>query len=107
MKDLYLVILADMDLLSLPLETIAQLRQLPNVSSISRDFSLQVLKHRAARNLTDDTGLLEQTAVLLFCTRKGPKQSHTSRPTKPHDRSIFKFGIRLTIFRSKGQEKAT
>jgi len=58
-KDLNLVILADMDLLSLPLEAITQLKQIPSVSSVSRDFSLQVLKHRVARSIPDDAGMVE------------------------------------------------
>ena len=41
----FLVILADKELLRLPLEAIPFFRS-ANVSSISRDFSLQILRHR-------------------------------------------------------------
>lgn len=41
----FLVILADKELLRLPLEAVSFFRS-ANVSSISRDFSLQILRHR-------------------------------------------------------------
>ncbi len=57
-KDLYVVILADVRLLGLPLESLPQFRQQFNIVSLSRDFSLQILKHRLAKHLPEDGGSL-------------------------------------------------
>lgn len=56
-KELSVVILADMDLLLLPLETLP-LFQRENVCSVSRDFSLQILQHRMAKNIRETSGVL-------------------------------------------------
>ena len=51
-----MVILADSDLLKLPLEAMAIFKQ-DNISSVSRDFSLQMLYHRILRfSDTDEEG---------------------------------------------------
>ncbi|BFY98171.1 hypothetical protein BsWGS_01212 [Bradybaena similaris] len=48
-----LVLLADADLIGLPLEANVHLQQLEGVASVSRDFSLQFLCHRAQQGKQD------------------------------------------------------
>ena len=55
-----MVILADTDLLSLPLESLPLLQK-ENICSVTRDFSMQMLMHRMAKNLPDRPGTLTQS----------------------------------------------
>ena len=50
-----MVILADLQLLSLPLEMLP-LFQKENICSVSRDFSLQMLQHRMTKNTRESSG---------------------------------------------------
>lgn len=50
-----MVLLADMHLLALPLETLSFLHR-ENIASVSRDFSLQMLQHRIAKNVPETAG---------------------------------------------------
>lgn len=54
-KELSVVILADVHLLSLPLE-ILPLFQKENICSVSRDFSLQMLQHRMTKHTRESSG---------------------------------------------------
>ena len=56
-----LVFLADMELQRLPLEALALLRENPNISGFSRDFSLQMFHNRfgGADASSDDAGVGE------------------------------------------------
>ena len=51
------MILADMHLLALPLETLPLLHR-DNICSVSRDFSLQMLHHRIGKIVPETRGLL-------------------------------------------------
>lgn len=56
-KELYVVLLADTRLLSLPLESLPLLKQ-QSICSVTRDFSLQMLQHRMSKNASEDTGIV-------------------------------------------------
>ncbi|EDV20852.1 uncharacterized protein TRIADDRAFT_60790 [Trichoplax adhaerens] len=71
----FLVILADKELLRLPLEATSFFRS-ASVSSISRDFSLQILRHR----LIDDEGREKRE-------KRKPKVSDQIKPTTTSKRS--------------------
>ena len=55
-----LVMLADMNLLRLPLEALSFLREIPNISGFSRDFSLQMFHNRYSTDSSEDVGLADE-----------------------------------------------
>ena len=76
---LYVVILADSTLLSLPLEMLPLLQQ-ENISSVSRDFSLQMLHHRLMKSISEDGGTF---IVLRKKKRKKEKKNGLVRESNP------------------------
>ena len=54
-KELTVVLLADSSLLQLPLEALSFLHT-DNISSVTRDFSLQMFHHRIAKYAPENSG---------------------------------------------------
>ena len=88
-KQLTVVILADSDLLSLPLESMEML-QAENVRSVARDFSLQMSYHRLCR-LRVGEGMVTKMLVCVMYKKNfknGLVRESNSGPLAPEARII-------------------